>query len=83
MPLPTAKYAPNLSAGTASIRFFSSTKTELGITKTLASLCFWSPNAMVKDYIDAFYNTVRLHFTDAFTSPIYFELTSHFRSLAA
>ena len=63
--------------------FFSKPKTELGITKPLASLCFWPPNAMIKDSIDAFYNTVRLHSTNDFMSPIYFELTSHFPSLAA
>ncbi len=61
--------------------FFSSAKTELGITKPLASLSV--ANAMIKDYIDAFYNTVRLHSTNDFMSPIYFELTSHFTSLAA
>ena len=63
--------------------FFSKQKTELRINTLLASLCFWPPNAMVKDYTDAFYNTVRLHSTNDFMSPIYFELTSHCTSFAA
>ena len=81
--VPSMSRKGNCWDNAAAESFFSSAKTELGITKPLASLCFWPPNAMIKDSIDAFYNTVRLHSTNDFMSPIYFELTSHFTSLAA
>ena len=61
--------------------FFSSTKTELGIDKPLAS--FAQANSMASEYIDVFYNAVRLHSTNGYMSPIQFELTSITASLAA
>lgn len=51
--------------------FFSSTKTELGIDKPLAS--FAQANAMAAEYIDVFYNAVRLRSTNGYVSPIPFE----------
>ena len=61
--------------------FFSSTKTELGVDKPLAS--FAQANSMATEYIDVFYNAVRLHSTNGYMSPIQFELTSITASLAA
>ena len=61
--------------------FFSSTKTELGIDKPLAS--FAQANSMAAEYIDVFYNAVRLHSANGYVSPIQFELTSITASLAA
>ena len=61
--------------------FFSTLKTELGIDKPLASLR--AADVILAEYIENFYNRVRLHSTVGFLSPVAYELKSHAAALAA
>ncbi len=61
--------------------FFSSAKTELAIRRPLAS--FRVAEALIADYINHFYNPVRLHSTVGYMSPVAYELRSRATALAA
>ena len=61
--------------------FFSSAKTELAIRRPLAS--FRVAEALLADYINHFYNPVRLHSTVGYMSPVAYELRSRATALAA
>jgi transposase InsO family protein len=61
--------------------FFSSAKTELAIRRPLAS--FRVAEALLAEYIDDFYNPVRLHSTVGYMSPVAYELRSRATALAA
>lgn len=61
--------------------FFSSAKTELAIRQPLAS--FRVAKALLAEYIERFYNLVRLHSTVGYMSPVAYELRSRATPLAA
>ena len=61
--------------------FFSSVKTELAIRQPVAS--FRVAQSLLADYIDCFYNRVRLHSTVGYMSPVAYELRSRAATLAA
>ena len=64
---------------TASCRRYA--KTELAIRRPLAS--FRVAEALLAEYIDDFYNPVRLHSTVGYMSPVAYELRSRATALAA
>ncbi len=61
--------------------FFSTAKTELGIDKPIASVHV--AELMLAEYIDDFYNHIRLHSTIRYKSPVAYELRSRTSALAA
>ncbi len=61
--------------------FFSSAKTELAIRQPIAS--FRVAQVLLAEYIDCFYNRVRLHSTAGYMSPVAYELKSRAATLAA
>ncbi len=61
--------------------FFSTAKSELGIDKPVTSVHV--AEMMLAEYIDDFYNQIRLHQTIRYKSPVAYELRSVTSALAA